>query len=267
MTTPSPLWKAISAKDHANSGWRPSSNYRHAASSSSSPLLANEVALAVGVYPLAFLEDGDSFQLVALHSLEADVNIYVNKQGRWLASYIPAWQRSHPMRLLRHDVSDGHLLCVDVASEAYRSEVEEKGDLRFFDDQGKATEELEKIFEFLQQCHKSRALTERLVGQLAEAGLIQPWGLQSQNAAGEVTDITGLFQIDETKLQQLPGEVLTVLAESGALAIAYGQLFSRSQLNVLAQRYHYRRQEEKGAELDVDELFDGGEDDTLNFGF
>lgn len=247
-------WTPLSRRQHAHSGWLPYRNYLHTATSTFSPLLAAELPKANGYYLLAFVPDNNNYQLVALQGLQPNVNLYLNAQGQWLAPYIPAWWRSHPLRL-----NGENTLCVDTNSEYFQTQVDEEGQ-RFFDSSGEPSKALQGVIRFQEQCQKNRLLTEKLVKELDEAGLVEEWSLGS---------LTQLFRINEAALKTLPGEMLAVLAKSGALAIAYAQLFSLGRLQDLEQR-HQRYQQELAQQNtpNLDGLFgEGSDDDTLKFNF
>lgn len=266
MTTPT--WTPVSRIQHANAGWLAYRDYQHAAAYATTPLLAAELPKAVAAFPLAFVQQDENYQLVALHSLQTGVNLYINSKGQWLAPYVPAWHRSHPFRLLRNEENNDQILCVDEASSLFQAEASDEAK-RFFDHEGNPNQELQKILGFLHECHNNRVLTDKLVQQLAEAGLIQPWELQLQSSEGEAMPVRGVFQINEAALRALAGDVLSTLAASGALAIAYTQLLSSERIKEFEQRYQYREQDQAANKVpDLDDLFGENDDnDTLNFGF
>lgn len=259
-------WQALSPSRHPNAGWLPYTDYHFAAGDVFSPLLAAEIAHAVACFPVAFTQAGEGYQLVALQSLQPGVNLYVNSQGQWLAPYVPSWYRSHPFRLLPSDTGE-HLLCVDVDSPLFCAK--QGGEQRFFDAQGAITPALQKVVEFLQQRHNNQTVTQTLVNALADAGLIQPWALELDTGKEQPTPVAGIFHINEAALQNLPGERLAPLAQSGALAIAYAQLLSAPRLADFSKRYQHRAQDQArqvSDEINLDALF-GEHGETFKFGF
>ena len=75
-------------------------------------------------------------------------------------------------------------------------------------------------------------VTERAVNALADADLIAPWEINLKQGE-EVVPVDGLFRVDEATLNKLDDEDFLTLRKAGAVAIAYAQLFSISQLAVL----------------------------------
>ena len=64
--------------------------------------------------------------------------------------------------------------------------------------------------------------------------LIRLWVITVKKESGE-QQIAGLFQVDEAALNQLPGEALLELRETGALLMAHCHLLSMQHLPVLGQ--------------------------------
>jgi hypothetical protein len=101
----------------------------------------------------------------------------------------------------------------------------------FFDGDGlgKAAQEMLNL---LSQTEASRVLTQRLVDALQAAELIHPWALNVKQ--GEQTiPVEGIYRIDEAALNALPDEAYLTLRKTGALPLAYAQLFSMNQLAML----------------------------------
>jgi len=101
----------------------------------------------------------------------------------------------------------------------------------FFDGDvlGKATQDMLNL---LSQTEQSRVVTQRLVDAQQAAELIHRWALNVKQ--GEQTiPVQGLFRIDEEALNALPDEAFLALRKTGALPLAYAQLFSMNQLAML----------------------------------
>lgn len=280
-------WQPISSSRHANAGWVPYSDYHHAANQTTTPLLAAELSKASAIYPLAFLPQGETnYQLVAVHSLQPNINLFVNSQGKWLAPYVPAWYRSHPMRLLENKETGEQLLCVDEASPLFQAKIKkQKSDSSasnesfieknqhiemFFDEEGKPSAILQGVIDFQKQCYTNRLVTEKLVQQLVDADLIEPWELNLQIEEGEAQPVSGLYRINEAALQELAGDTLEALAKNGALVIAYAQLLSADRIKDLEHRYRYKAQDQAqqaSGHINLDELFGDDDGEDLKFGF
>lgn len=269
-------WQAISKSQHQHATWHPVRDYRHTAGDTLAPLLVSEMPSALPYYPLAFQQQEGHYQLVALLSLHPGLNLYVDDQGRWLAPYIPACYRAYPFALARDAQSDQLTLCVDTDAHNFFAD-EDPGAANphqpLFTAQGDTTPELNNLLQFLQSCQQQRQGSTQLIAQLEQHQLIQPWNLSLQQDtqtpdSPTSTAVEGLYSINEERLQHLPGAVYENLAATGALGLAYAQLFSQNRLQDFKRRYQYHQQQQAqnvASEVDLDTLFGDAEDDLFKF--
>lgn len=266
-----PRYVALSKSAHRHAGIV-SAGLSHALGQAAVPVVAEELPQLLPTMALAFVTSSDNseeLELAALQSLQAGVNVYVHTNGRWIGGYQPAWYRAHPFKLLPDETSQRQVVCVDEASAALELQAGDNA-VRLFDEQGEPTQRLKDTITFLEKVGNAQKLTQTLVNQLHRAGVIVPWQVavrQPDNEAGR--QVPGLHHIDESALKALPAETLAELAKSGALTVAYSQLLSEHRLKGLERLYQLRTAAENEApkeEVDLDELFDGGDEDiTFNF--
>jgi len=252
-----PRWQAITKTDHLESGWTRFKDYRHASQDALAPVMAVELARLLSVYPLAFSVNNsdNSYQFVAVLSLQAGLNLFLDSNLQWQAPYVPAQYRSYPFNLL--PTSKGQLtLCFDEESDLVQTPAQQ-GQVRLFKAGAETSDELQQILDFLTHCHQNRQVTQALVNQLAEYNLIQPWELKSRGLGNDPKPVKGLYHIDEPALKELAPEHLSALARSGALALAYAQLLSEARLQDFAKRFEARKK------TDVGNFF--AEDDIIKF--
>lgn len=268
-------WIALSRQRHLLAGWQAPANYNFAKNDHLVPVLAEEVPKLLASKVLAFTrQSADQFIFVTLMSLKPEENWFVNPHGKWVAGYSPSLYRSYPFRLLSINPSNTEMkgLCVDTDSGLWFDEI---GVEHFpvFTEEGELSQKLSEMLTFLKKCEDNRLLTQHWVDQLDEAGVIVPWNIQWQpDPEGSVQGVKGLYRIDEGKLKALSGDQLKGLTESGALSLAYGQLYSMHHLSLLKALYQAWQRTKGSApveatstdEPDLDELF-GGDDDVLKF--
>jgi hypothetical protein len=201
------------------------------------PLVGAELPKAALAMPIGFSQRSDGrFVLVGILSLTPGRNLFVAPDGRWLGGYVPAAIRSHPFRLLRGEGTEDLVLCVDEQSDL----VGEGGanGLPFFDGQGNLTPATKDVLDFLGQLERNRAATEVAVSALAAAGLICPWPIKL--SAGEV--VGGLHRTDERAMNAVQDDAFLRLRRSSALSIAYAQLLSMGQIQVLERLAEVQKQ-------------------------
>ncbi|MEQ8313561.1 MAG: SapC family protein [Gammaproteobacteria bacterium] len=255
-----PDWVAISKSQHFHSSWRRRDHFNMFSNEVVAAVLPGELGKLIAEYVLGFIQTGETFRAVAILGMEQNKNLYVSKEGKWLALYVPAVFRSFPFALAQGE-DDNRILCVDKSHIS-----EDAEDSRFFDEEGNLTEVTSEILTFLQKREQELVTADKAAQLIAEQELLKEWPLSI--ATGEDLlpfRVEGLFRIDEEKLNRLEAVELGELRQCGALPLAYAQLLSMSQTDQLSRRLEYQR-DESGTKQDVADL---GEllsaDDALNF--
>jgi hypothetical protein len=221
---------AVTSERHAKKKWKHFSGYAFAAEDTVIPLVGVELGKVVTSMPTGFIEQEAGYQLVGITSLQPGTNLYVAPNGKWLGTYIPAALRGYPFKLVQDESSDKLILCIN---EARGMVVEDKEDGKaFFDDQDKPSQEVKDMLNFLNSVEAARAVTQRAVDALTDAGLIIPWEINLQQGE-EVVSVEGLFQVDNAALNKLDDEDFLTVRKAGGLPVAYAQLLSMNQTAVL----------------------------------
>ncbi len=96
---------------------------------------------------------------------------------------------------------------------------------------------------------------------LAEADVISEWPLKIQDGDQEKS-VTGLYRIDEEKLNTLEDEKFLKIRKAGALPIAYAQLFSMGNIQNFLQLAKTHEQL-KTKTPDIQPIL--GDDDIISF--
>jgi hypothetical protein len=228
-----PRYDVVSRERHAQKKWLRFSGHGFAAADAAAPVVGVELGRAALAMPLAFfVEPSGRYTLVAVLSPIPGRNMFVGPGGRWLGSYIPAWFRAYPFRLLPKQGADEVVLGVD-ADSGLLVEGNTAGE-DFFDNDGNISPALKAAFEFLMKVERSRRVTELAVAALAQAGVIRPWQIKLKTEQGEQA-ISGLNRIDEAALGALPDDAFLKLRKTLALPIAYAQMLSTGQLGIFEQ--------------------------------
>lgn len=220
----------LSRERHANQRWTRFTSYAFASRTSLVPVVDSEIPKAAMALPLAFAPQGESYVPVAVMGLDPGHNLLVASDGRWLGRYIPSALRGYPFSLMRAE-GETLVLCVDEGSGLL---VEGHDGEPLFDAEGAPTEGVRKVLEFLQHIEHSRVRTTVACDALARHGLIKPWPISLQSESGE-RRLEGLFQVDETALNQASDPIYLELRQAAALSIAYCQLLSMQNLSLLVE--------------------------------
>lgn len=260
-----PNLKAITKSDFSEKTWQRYTNYLFAAKDSVCFLTAHELPQALVAMPVGFILTDDSYSLVAIQGLEQGSNFYVNSEGQWMGKYVPAAYRSYPFRLAKNEADSEQLvLCIDADSDLVS---EHKEDESFFDEDGEISTSVKEILGFLGKVNASLEATARACTRLQEHNLIKPWELKIQLDAG-VTNVEGLFCIDESALNSLSDESFIELRKSGALSVAYCQMLSMQHVSDLAQVVRAKSKSTANAtaaELNFDAMTENGNINFDNF--
>lgn len=261
-----PNWIALSPSQHAGKHYLPRQGYSFAADQQAVPILLAELSKLLPHYPLAFILQENSYQPIALTGLGDNKNLYVNNDGKWLASYVPAFLRSYPFRILPSN--NKQVLCIQEDHL-----VDDTQGHPLFDEENNLTKPVQDTLNFLNECDKNRKVTQNACDALSKADVIEKWPLQVKQAEGqEPVQVDGLYRISEKTLNEMDVETFAGLRGNGALGLAYAQLFSMNQINMLTElaKYHAQQKQKmqqqvpsQPEEPDFDKLFGG--DDLIKF--
>jgi hypothetical protein len=258
-----PRYQAITKTEFAKLRWKRSSSYQFAARDAVAPLVVQELPKACMTLPIAFVRQGEAFVPAAVQGLQAGQNLFVAADGRWMGPYIPAAYRGYPFALA-NDGNDQLVLCVDADSGLVGEDHAEA----FFDEQGKPSQPVKAVLDFLQQLRANRQATIRICAALNAEDLIQPWPITLKGKDGEQT-VQGLYRIDEARFNSLDADALHRVQRAGALPVVYCQLLSMQHLQTLGKLAdahagaNARPSSPPTGELDLDFLNNNG---TLSFG-
>lgn len=277
MTTPSakgvkPDWTPLSKTHHAGRHWQKYADFSFTQSQSAVPVVMAELAHLLPWYALALVPKDEAYELVALLALKPDQNAYVSPKGKWKVAYTPSYLRSYPFSMQPVDENAKQfMLCVDQASDLILDEPNSHS-WPLFDQSGDAVEfsaEVQNMIRFLSRFQKNKLMTDKLIQQLDEVGVITPWSIEYSplDDPDNVETVSGFFRIDPDKLLQLQAIDYLNLAQSGALELAFAQKFSQERLNDLVkiQAHSDMQSQSKLETLDLNKLFGEEEDGSLKF--
>jgi len=217
----------ITPETHQNRFWQRYPSYAFSKKNQLAPIVVAELGKAIQSFPMAFVRQQESFLLVCLTSLTPGQNMFVAPDGQWLGSYVPSAFRGYPFQLARADGTDDLILCIDENAGL----VSDTSGEPFFDAQGQLSKSVKDIMDFLVQVEQNRSVTQRVVNALADAGLIAEWPLKI-TAGEKQVPITGLYRVDEARLNSLDDAAFLTLRKKGSLPVAYAQLLSMVNITI-----------------------------------
>jgi len=220
----------VNNERHARKKVKPSSDFRFASSFHIAYVTTHEFARAASIYPVVFLEDkqNDSYRPVVLLGLDAGENLFVDAQGQWAGSYIPAIIRRYPFALVKASDADQYIVCVDEAS-ALLNDTEGAA---LFDEAGQPTQVIENVKRYLGELQQMDQITGEFVTFLVQNNLLTPLNMRV-NAADQVRNITGCYAINEERLNNFSDAKFLEVRQKGYLPAMYAHLISLSQIERL----------------------------------
>jgi hypothetical protein len=224
----------IDRNRHAGKAYRQGAGYGFVATQAVVPLVGAELATAAVAMPIGFIDHAGHYLPVAVMSPAQGRNLFVGPNGQWLGLYLPAMLRSYPFRLGRVQGTEQMTVFIDEDSGLIVDAEADGGAARFFESDGSPSAALKATGELLQQIERDRSATELAVAALAEAGLFVPWTF-TVKLDGQQVNASGLFRVDEAKLNALDGEAFMKLRKSSSLVLAYAHLISTHTTGRLEQ--------------------------------
>lgn len=220
-------------------------------------LVAAEVAVALRWMPVAFGLDQGRASLLGLMGLTQDENLFVNQQGQWQNSYIPAVLRAVPFGIAPRADGGEQTVIIDTDSGHFSA----THGTPLFDAAGAPSEFLNRMMGFLKALHENQAATEKALQAIVDADLLVPWNVALTMPDGQPRTMTGLFQVDVARFDALDAAAVSALHQSGALTLVYGHVFSLSNVAALEKLAREREPVAFASDIKIGIL----QDDYLKF--
>lgn len=210
----------------------PSNSFAFANKANSLYLAAVEFVEACKEYPIVFTQVAQGKVVpVAMLGLREGENLYVDRDSRWLADYVPAFVRRYPFVLAELEAKQMGV-CID---EGYVGLNEHEGEA-LFDSKGNNTAFLQNALDFLNRYQVEYLRTDRFCKRLQDFGLLMEMNAKADLFDGSSFIVNGLMVVDERKLLELTDSQALDLYRSGELSWIYAHLVSLPNLNRLVDK-------------------------------
>ena len=222
----------ITKPDFLKKSWRHSSDYLFSANDTICTLGAAEMPKAMMGMPLACVPSNGGFSLVAVLGLGQNSNYFLNADGEWRGSYIPAAYRAYPFVLAESSSNEkGTALCIYTdGGHLIDNESEEP----FFDQDLELSQSVREILDLVSSQYSDRKASDMVCKKLSELDLIKPWEVKLQ-LGDEEREIRGLFRIDDAALNGVSDAGYADLRAIGAIPYIYCQLLSMQRVGDLGE--------------------------------
>lgn len=196
-------------------------------------------------YPLFFIRNKEEggFEPVALLGFEDNENLYLDEHG-WDAAYVPLSIERQPFLIgFQERAVDGVPTRSPVVHiDLDHPSVSETEGERVFLAHGGESPLLERISSVLMSIHQGHEATKSFSEMLVGLELIESLTLEAELKDGSKQSLTGLYTINEDKLQGLNANALESLHKMGHLRDVYMMLASLPNVSRLIERKSRRLQ-------------------------
>jgi len=171
---------------------------------------------------------------VVILGIKNNQNLYIDKQGKWLANYIPAYIRRYPFILATsNDSDDNFAVCVD---ESYSGFNEKNKGQALFDIEGNETDALKQTIEFMKEYQNHIQLTAIFSNNIKTMEILEPMQANVELKDGEKFAMGGFLGVNREKLKALPSEKLAELVTTDQMELICAHLNSLENIDILFQR-------------------------------
>lgn len=222
---------SLDSNAHKDLKVKPQTGFGFAAQTNSVPVVGLEFADVGREYPIAFVKGQDDvFLPVALLGLRDNENLFINEKGDWDARYIPAFVRRYPF--VPADTGKGEVvICLDEAADCLSKD---EGQALFED--GKPSAALQNVIKLMQDYQAHALRTQEFCKRLGEYNLFTESNAQANLPDGSTFRLSGLYVIDEKRLQVLDKDKIHGLVGNGELGLVYAHLMSLGNLQRLVEK-------------------------------
>ena len=156
------------------------------------PAVIDEFGAASSEMPIAFLPGAAVPAAVFVTGLRPGTNAFVTPEGRWNATYVPAYLRRYPFII--GDVKDADpVLCIDEAFEGFG----EREGTKLFSTSGEPEPAVKEALALSNNYRAAATRTDALAQQLQAFGLFRSVSLDAKLPDGQSTIVHGLLVVDE----------------------------------------------------------------------
>jgi hypothetical protein len=206
-------------------------------------VMVHEFARAAAIYPVVFLEDKaqDEFRPVALMGLQEGENLFVDAEGKWQASYVPAIIRRYPFALASTGQEGQFTVCIDEGSAL----VNDSEGVPLFKEDGEPSEAIENVKRYLGELQQMDQFTRAFCKYFAEHNLFTPLNMRVRQGQQQ-RNISGCYVVNEERLNNLSNERFLEMRERRYLPAVYAHLVSLAQIERLMNLQEERAGLQKG---------------------
>ncbi len=197
------------------------------------PVVVQEFVRVGAEMPIVFIKDPatERFDVVAMLGLKTGENLMIT-EGKWQGFYVPKVLWNHPLILADDPGQEGQFLVALVESSPM---VNTETGHSLFNEDGSESDFLKSRIDSMREFYMQSQTTRVFNKALADMDLLVPQTLTIK-LEGKPREITGIYIVDEKKLNSLSDEQLLDLIKRGLMPAIYAHLMSLQQVQRLGER-------------------------------
>lgn len=215
--------KPLSSVEHSGLFYRDDTGYAYAGKVNAVPLTTAEFSKAAGEYVIVFAGENNSLTPYVVLGIRDKENVYVDENGNYNSSYIPAFIRRYPFVFTTYDEGKNFTLCIDTESPSLNNEGIGQ---RLFEQDGKYSDYLSKIISFMTEYQRQFNRTSDFCKKLQEFNLLTPFSAKFESGTMQPQTLTGFYAISRERLKELTDVQLRQLVQSDELELIYNHIQS-----------------------------------------
>ncbi len=220
--------KPLSSVEHSGLYLRDDTGFAFAGNVNAVPLTTVEFAKAAGEYVIVFAGENEAMTPYAVLGIRDGENVFVDAEGKFNASYIPAFIRRYPFVFTTYDEGQNFTLCIDTESSALNSDGIGH---RLFEEDGKHSERLSRIIAFMTEYQRQFNRTRDFCKKLQEYNLLEPFSAKFEFENMEPQTLTGFYAVSNDRIKELTDVQLRYLVQSEELGLIYNHIQSMSNFD------------------------------------
>jgi hypothetical protein len=223
----------LTRQAHGNLSLRRPETFEFARETNAVPLVAAEFPLAAADYAIIFTDTEEGIVPAVVLGARNAENLFVGADGKWNATYIPAFVRRYPFAFATDEKGERFTVMIDPGYIGFNSKDEGE---RLFNADGSNTSLLETMLAFLQEYQGMFARTKVFGARLAELGVLDPVEANLPLPSDPERKLTGFKIVNRERLKSIPTDVMAQMLREDELELVYLHLFSLRNLDRLKEK-------------------------------
>ncbi|MCT7508559.1 SapC family protein [Aliarcobacter cryaerophilus] len=225
----------LSKEKHSNLKIKALDNLLFAKDNPSFPVIISEAENVAVTLPIVFSAE-ENPSLFAITSLGSE-NLAMNREGKWLSSYVPAVYRKYPFAYANiKENPEQKAVVIDIEAENF-SQTEGEA---LFDEQSNQTQLLKDTIQFLTSYEQEAIRTKSLAKIILDSGILEDRELSIGEGETKQVLVKGFKVVSVEKLNALDDAILASWVRNGIISFINIHLKSLNNLqnlmNLLYQR-------------------------------